>query len=82
MSKQQALVHYSACLQVLKRSLGGDCCRKTPTGEYSCDGTSVDPLEVMFVKVKSYMAISEVSFTKKALKYQQWQQQVRHTGQP
>lgn len=31
----------------------------------------------MFVKVKSYMATSEISFTKKALKYQYWQQQVR-----
>lgn len=44
--------------------------------EHSCDGTSLDPLEIMFVKVKSYMATSEISFTKKALKYQHWQQQV------
>eukprot|EP00878_Enallax_costatus_P024831 GHUV01026523.1.p1 GENE.GHUV01026523.1~~GHUV01026523.1.p1 ORF type:complete len:299 (+),score=79.13 GHUV01026523.1:220-1116(+) len=53
-----------------------DCNAKlTPTSEYSNDGTSLDPNEVMFVKVKSYMATSEISFTKKALKYQYWQQQ-------
>jgi hypothetical protein len=31
----------------------------------------------MFVKVKSYMLASEVSFSKKARKYEAWQQQVR-----
>jgi len=50
--------------------------RLTPTSEYGSDGVSVDPLEVMFVKVKSYMITSEISFSKKALKYQHWQQQV------
>lgn len=30
----------------------------------------------MFVKVKSYMLDSELTFSKKAAKYQQWQQQV------
>jgi len=49
----------------------------TPAFEYSCDGTSLDPLEVMFVKVKSYMLDNEISYSKKAVKYQQWQQQVR-----
>jgi hypothetical protein len=34
----------------------------------------------MFVKVKSYMLTSEVSFSKKARKYEAWQQQVRHMG--
>lgn len=52
-------------------------CRLTPTSEYSCDGSSLDPVEVMFVKVKSYMVSSEISFSKKALKYEHWQQQVR-----
>eukprot|EP00879_Flechtneria_rotunda_P012042 GHRR01012577.1.p1 GENE.GHRR01012577.1~~GHRR01012577.1.p1 ORF type:complete len:347 (+),score=93.53 GHRR01012577.1:547-1587(+) len=53
-----------------------DCNAKlTPATEFSCDGTSLDPLEVMFVKVKSYMITSEISFSKKALKYQHWQQQ-------
>jgi hypothetical protein len=31
----------------------------------------------MYVKVKSYMLASEVSFSKKAHKYEAWQQQVR-----
>jgi hypothetical protein len=35
----------------------------------------------MFVKVKSYMLTSEVSFSKKARKYEAWQQQVRHMRQ-
>lgn len=52
----------------------------TPTSEYGCDGVSVDPLEVMFVKLKSYMITSEISFSKKALKYQHWQQQVCLAG--
>lgn len=52
-------------------------CRMSPAFEFSCDGTSLDPLEVMFVKVKSYMLDSEMTFSKKAAKYQQWQQQVR-----
>eukprot|EP00775_Hariotina_reticulata_P012780 gene12780-12909_t len=53
-----------------------DCNAKlTPTSEFGCDGVSVDPLEVMFVKLKSYMITSEISFSKKALKYQHWQQQ-------
>ncbi|WIA10790.1 hypothetical protein OEZ85_010958 [Tetradesmus obliquus] len=53
-----------------------DCnARLTPTGEYGCDGTSLDPLEVMFAKVKSYMLAAEVSFSKKAAKYEAWQQQ-------
>lgn len=56
------------------------CRRLTPTGEYGCDGTSLDPLEVMFAKVKSYMLAAEVSFSKKAAKYEAWQQQVRHGG--
>jgi hypothetical protein len=48
----------------------------SPAFEFSSDGTSLDPLEVMFVKVKSYMLDSELTFSKKAAKYQQWQQQV------
>lgn len=56
-------------------------CRLTATSEFSMDGVSVDPLEVMFVKVKSYMLTSEWSFSKKAAKYQEWQrQQVRTRG--
>jgi hypothetical protein len=31
----------------------------------------------MFVKVKSHMLTNELTFSKKAAKYQQWQQQVR-----
>lgn len=46
--------------------------RLTATSEFGLDGVSVDPLEVMFVKVKSYMLTSEWSFSKKAVKYQQW----------
>ncbi|KIY96554.1 hypothetical protein MNEG_11409, partial [Monoraphidium neglectum] len=49
--------------------------RLTATSEHSLDGVSVDPLEVMFVKVKSYMLSSEWSFSKKAVKYQRWQEQ-------
>ena len=49
--------------------------RLTATSEFTMDGVSVDPLEVMFVKVKSYMLTSEWSFSKKAAKYQEWQQQ-------
>ncbi|KAF8068311.1 UVR8 [Scenedesmus sp. PABB004] len=53
-----------------------DCnARLTPTSEYSCDGTSLDPLEVLFVKVKSYMLASDISFSKKATRYQAWQAQ-------
>lgn len=48
----------------------------TPNGEWSCDGVSLDPLEVMFVKVKSYMLTSAWSFSKKAVKYQAWQNEV------
>lgn len=51
-------------------------CRMSPAFEFSSDGTSLDPLEVMFVKVKSYMLESELTFSKKAAKIHQWQQQV------
>lgn len=53
----------------------------TPAFEYSCDGTSLDPLEVMFIKVKSYMLGNEISYSKKAVKYEEWQQQVRLGGE-
>lgn len=49
----------------------------TPTFEFSDDGTSVDPLEVMFVKVKGPMLANEITYSKKATKYQLWQEQVR-----
>lgn len=52
----------------------------SPAFEFSCDGTSLDPLEVMFVKLKSYMLENEMTFSKKAVKYTQWQQQVRQVG--
>ena len=52
----------------------------TPAFEYSCDGLSLDPLEVMFVKVKSYMLGNDISYSKKAVKIQEWQQQVSWGG--
>jgi hypothetical protein len=53
-------------------------CRYGPTGEYYNDGISLDPLEVMFVKVKSHMLDNHVSVSKKAVRYEQWQrEQVR-----
>jgi hypothetical protein len=73
----QAFPHTS-CLTVAPAACGCPCClRMSPAFEFSCDGTSLDPLEVMFVKVKSYMLDTEFTFSKKAAKYQQWQQQVR-----
>jgi hypothetical protein len=56
-------------------------CRLSPTFEFGCDGASLGPLEVMFVKVKSHMLANEFTFSKKAAKYQQWQQQVRRYKQ-
>lgn len=66
---QRHTVHQSPCTAVCG-------CRLSPTFEFGCDGASLDPLEVMFVKVKSHMLANEFTFSKKAAKYQQWQQQV------
>lgn len=41
-------------------------------GEHMCDGYTLDPLEVMFVKLKSYTLMNAVSSAMKAVKYQQW----------
>ncbi|GAX76065.1 hypothetical protein CEUSTIGMA_g3508.t1 [Chlamydomonas eustigma] len=46
--------------------------RLSPQGEYFYDGITLDPLEVMFVKVKSYTLQNGVSSANKAVKYQQW----------
>jgi hypothetical protein len=41
------------------------------------DGISLDPLEVMFVKVKSFLLECRVPFAVQATRYQQWSQLVR-----
>eukprot|EP00195_Chlamydomonas_chlamydogama_P010072 CAMPEP_0202914022 /NCGR_PEP_ID=MMETSP1392-20130828/62019_1 /ASSEMBLY_ACC=CAM_ASM_000868 /TAXON_ID=225041 /ORGANISM="Chlamydomonas chlamydogama, Strain SAG 11-48b" /LENGTH=431 /DNA_ID=CAMNT_0049605511 /DNA_START=282 /DNA_END=1577 /DNA_ORIENTATION=- len=46
--------------------------RFNPMGENYYDGITLDPLEVMFVKVKSFTVMNGISSSRKALKYQQW----------
>jgi len=46
--------------------------RLSPIGEHFYDGITLDPLEIMFVKVKSYTLMNGVSSANKAVKYQQW----------
>jgi hypothetical protein len=48
----------------------------TPTFEFSNDGLSVDPLEVMFVKVKGAMLANRITYSSKAAKLESWQEQV------
>ena len=52
--------------------------RLSPLGEHFNDGLTLDPLEVMFVKVKSYTLMNGVTSAQKAVKYQQWM----HVGMP
>ncbi|MEW5312893.1 MAG: hypothetical protein WDW38_004491 [Sanguina aurantia] len=48
--------------------------RYSPQGENYYDGITLDPMEVMFVKVKSFTLQNEISFARKAQKYEAWQQ--------
>lgn len=48
--------------------------RHSPHGENAYDGISLDPLEVMFIKVRSYTVDADLSSARKALKYADWLQ--------
>lgn len=48
-------------------------CRSSPQSDLTYDGISLDPYEVMFVKVKDAMLYRNVSFALKAAKLQEWQ---------
>lgn len=45
-------------------------------GERFYDGITLDPLEVMFVKVKSFTLSQEVPSSRTAIKYEQWRKQL------
>ncbi|PNW75479.1 hypothetical protein CHLRE_12g528300v5 [Chlamydomonas reinhardtii] len=48
--------------------------RSSPQSDLTYDGISLDPYEVMFVKVKDAMLYRNVSFALKAAKLQEWQE--------
>ncbi len=52
-------------------------CRFSPQGENYVDGITLDPLEVMFVKVKSFTLMNGISSSLKAVKYEKWQSRER-----
>eukprot|EP00798_Chlamydomonas_sp_ICE-L_P028092 gene28092-31200_t len=47
--------------------------RFSPQGENFLDGITLDPLEVMFVKVKSFTLMNAISYGVRAVKYGVWQ---------
>ena len=46
--------------------------RTNPTSEFSYDGIQITPLEVLFVKVKSFQLESEWVSTQLAVTYDRW----------
>ncbi|GLC37809.1 hypothetical protein PLESTM_000650400 [Pleodorina starrii] len=49
--------------------------RSTPQSELTYDGITLDPLEVMFVKVKEFLLQRNVSYALKAAQYDTWLEQ-------
>ncbi len=47
----------------------------SPTSEFSSDGLSLDPLEVMFIKVKRHMLLAHGSPASRGAAYEAWQRQ-------
>ncbi|KXZ52810.1 hypothetical protein GPECTOR_8g196 [Gonium pectorale] len=48
--------------------------RLSPQSELTYDGLSLDPMEVMFVKVKQALLLRNISYALKADKYDKWQE--------
>lgn len=48
------------------------CCRVNPYGENYYDGITIDPFEVMFVKVKALLLERGWSYAVHASKYDAW----------
>lgn len=50
-----------------------DICRQNPYADFAYDGVMINPLEVLFVKVKSYQLESDWITSKMAQTYERWQ---------
>lgn len=47
-------------------------CRSSPQSDLTYDGVTLDPLEVMFVKVKDFLLQRNVTYALKAAQYDSW----------
>ena len=64
------IVHSCPGLRVQRDADGA--CRLNPYAEYAYDGLALNPLEVMFIKVKGFQLQAEWASAQLASTYQRW----------